>query len=590
MNDERVIPVEGDASVVTYTVLVDGQALPQTYEVLSIVTTKEVNRIPTARVVFRDGDAAAEDFEVSNTEDLVPGNEIEIQAGYASQEKTIFKGIIVKHGIKIGADGRSVLRVEARDETVKMTVGRKSNYFLDQTDSDVIEKLIGDSGLKADVEATSLAHKELVQYHATDWDFLVSRADVNGLLVLVDDGTVGVKAPVFSGSSDLSVVHGDTIFEFEAAMDARCQYETVTSYSWDYAKQEVLNKEGKAPAANGVGNFKEADLAKVIGLDELTLQHTGQVVDQELQAWADAQLVKSHLAKIVGRVKIEGYPDIKPGQLIELNGVGDRFNGTAYVTAVRQEIIDGAWYTQVQFGLPPDWFWQREEIVAPPASGLLPAIHGLQIGKVTALEADPDGEDRIQVRLPVLDSEADGIWCRVASLDAGENRGFFFRPEIDDEVIVGFLNGDPRDPVVLGMLHSSAKPAPITAADDNHEKGLVTRSEMKVLFDDEKSIITIETPGGHSVVIDDDAQAITLTDSHGNSITMDSEGITLDGSKITLNAQQEVSITAGADLKAEASANVNIKAGAQLKAEGGAGAELSTSAVAVVKGSLVQIN
>jgi uncharacterized protein involved in type VI secretion and phage assembly len=48
---------------------------------------------------------------------------------------------------------------------------------------------------------------------------------------------------------------------------------------------------------------------------------------------------------------------------------------------------------------------------------------------VTKLEADPDGEDRIQVRLPILDAQADGIWARVSSLDAGENRGFFFRPE-----------------------------------------------------------------------------------------------------------------------------------------------------------------
>ena len=157
-------------------------------------------------------------------------------------------------------------------------------------------------------------------------------------------------------------------------------------------------------------------------------------------------------------------------------------------------------------------------------------------------------------------------------------------------MVVGFLNGDPRDPIVLGMLHSSAKPAPLQAKDENHEKGLVTRSKMKVLFDDEKSILTIETPGKNTMVISDDEQAITLTDQHGNSITMNSDGITLDASKITLNAQQEIIQKAGTDLNAEGGANVNVKAGAQLKAEGSAGAELSTSAIAVIKGSLVQIN
>ena len=113
---------------------------------------------------------------------------------------------------------------------------------------------------------------------------------------------------------------------------------------------------------------------------------------------------------------------------------------------------------------------------------------------------------------------------------------------------------------------------------------------MKVLFDDETSIITIETPGGNTVVISDDAQSITLTDQHGDTLTMDSDGITLDASKITLNAQQEITIKAGTDLKAEGGTNVSVKAGAQFKAEGSAGAEVSTSAIAVLKGSLVQIN
>ena len=166
----------------------------------------------------------------------------------------------------------------------------------------------------------------------------------------------------------------------------------------------------------------------------------------------------------------------------------------------------------------------------------------------------------------------------------------FFRPDIGDELIVGFLNQDPRDPVVLGMVHSSKHAAPIAAKNDNHEKAIVTRSKMRLHFDDEKKVVTIDTPGGNSAVINDDRQAIELADQHGNTITMDSNGITLKGSKITLEAQQEVAIKAGSDFKAESSANTALKAGAQLKAEGSAGAELVTSAVATIKGSLVKIN
>ena len=201
---------------------------------------------------------------------------------------------------------------------------------------------------------------------------------------------------------------------------------------------------------------------------------------------------------------------------------------------------------------------------------------------VTQLQDDPNGEERILVKIPIINSEEQGIWARVASLDAGENRGAFFRPEIGDEVLVGFINDDPNHAVVLGMLHSSAKPAPIVASDDNHEKGFTTRSEMKLTFNDEKKSITIETPAGKKITLDEDAGSIVIEDENSNVLTLDSNGVNME-------TAGDFSIKATGDLNLEGM-NVNVKANAQLKAEGSAGAEVSTSAVAVLKGSLVQIN
>jgi Rhs element Vgr protein len=591
MNDDRIIPINGPASAVTHTLLVDGSEVSPTVEVLSIVTEREANRIPSARLSLRDGDAAAEDFPLSNGAEFAPGRELEIKVGYASDETTIFKGIIVKHGIKVRGRGSSALVVECRDAAVKMTVGRKSRYFVDKTDSEVMEQIIGEHGLSADVASTEVTHPDTVQYHASDWDYLVSRADANGLLVITTDGTVSVQAPRLDGSADFAVRFGDTIYEFDADIDARRQYQSVRAYAWDYSAQELLRREGTAPSPTSAqGNLSESDLSDVIGLEELSLRHTGRLDGQEIQVWADAHLVRSSLAKIVGRVKIRGFAAIRPGQLIEINGVGERFSGTAFVAATRHEIVRGAWYTDVQFGLPPQRFARRQGITEVAAAGLVPAVHGLHIGIATRLEGDPDGEDRIQVRLPLVDPDADGIWARWACPDAGADRGVFFRPEIGDELIVGFLDQDPRDPVVLGMVHSSQHAAPIPLSDDNHEKGIVTRSGMRVHFDDDKKVITVDTPGGNSAVLSDDEQSIKLEDQHGNSVTLDSGGITLDGSKITLKAQQGVAIEAGTDLKAESRTNTEIKAGAQLKVEGTAGANFETSAIATIKGSLVQIN
>ena len=153
--------------------------------------------------------------------------------------------------------------------------------------------------------------------------------------------------------------------------------------------------------------------------------------------------------------------------------------------------------------------------------------------------------------MPISDPDSTGIWARLASLDAGNERGFVFRPEIDDEVVLGFLNGDPRDPIISRHACTAVpNPPPFRPQMmNNHEKGLVTRSKIRVVFNDEKSIITIETPGKNSIIVDDDAQAITLTDQHSNSITMDSEGLTIKASNIKLEADQAIEAKAGTDIQ-----------------------------------------
>jgi Rhs element Vgr protein len=582
MSNQRVLPNLSETGSISFAVLVNGSEVSQTYEFLSITTHKEVNRIPYARLVLKDGDPSKEDFEISNEGLFVPGNEIQINAGFDGDNKTLFKGIIVKHGIRIKENASSVLQLECRDKAVKMTVGRKNKYFTELKDSEVMEQLIQAYGLRTSVEATNLKHKELVQYYCTDWDFLMSRAEMNGKLVLVNDGEVSVKAPEMSGNPAFSLLYGDTLYEFEAEMDARHQYKAVKCSAWDYSKQEVSEEEGQAPAKNGLGNFSEQDLAGAIGLERLDYRHSGHVLNGELKSWGSAQLVKSHLAKVVGRAKFRGVPELKPGDLLGFNGVGERFNGKGYITAVRHSLIDGQFYTDAQFGRSPDWFYQEHETQERSAAGLLPGIGGLQIGKVTQLEGDPDGEFRILVRLPLIDPQAPGVWARLASLDAGQDRGFVFRPEIDDEVVVGFVNNDPRYPIVLGHLHSSVMPAPIEPQDDNHEKGLVTRSKMRLHFDDDKKIMTLETPAGKTIVLDEDAQNILVKDDHGNKITIDSDGVKIESAK-------DIVLKATGDVKVEG-VNLQLKAQAQFKAEGGAGAEVSSSAITTVKGSLVKIN
>lgn len=581
MNNSGTIQVIDTNGVVTRTVLIDGNELSGTLHVLSIIVDRTVNRIPVATLVIRDGSASGQDFELSSGDLFLPGSEVQINAGYNSEEEQIFKGIIIKHSIKM-RNGASFLTLECKDELVKTTVGRKSKYFTEQTDADVFGQILDEYGIENDIESTNQEHAELVQYNCCDWDFIVSRAQANGKLCFVDDGKISIKAPDLDQEEIETVTFGATLLDFDAEIDARNQFDKVTSYSWNQDDLELAEIEASDPSVKLNGNLSSADLAKVIGLKNLELRHGGNLNDVELQDWADATLLYQQLSKVRGRVKFQGIPMVKPDTILMLAGLGDRFNGKAYITGVRHTIANGNWLVDAQFGLDPKWFSELYDINTPAASGIVPAIKGLHIGIVTQIEDDPDGAERILVKLPIISSEDQGTWCRLATLDAGLNRGSVFRPEIEDEVIVGFINEDPNDAVILGQLHSSTNTAPIEASDDNHEKGFVTRSEMKFIFDDDKKSVTLETPAGKKITIDEDAGSIVIEDENSNSITMDSDGIIISsGADLTLEATGDVNISG---------VNVGIEAQAEFTAEGSAGAELSSSAVAVIKGSIVQIN
>ncbi len=583
MANERIIPSNAPKSAATFSILSDGTAVPRTYNVLSIVVHKEVNRIASATIVFADGDPAKESFEISNKPDFEPGKEIEIKAGYRADEETIFKGIVIKHAIKVRKNG-SLLIVECRDKAVKMTNTSKCKYFHDATDSDMMEELIDTYGLDKEVESTSITHKQVVQYNSTDWDFIVCRADVNGMLCIANDGKLSIAKPEFSAAEVLTLQYGATVLDLDAEIDARFQYKVIKASAWNFTDQELLDTvEAEDPGLPEAGNLTASALAAVVDEEELRLYHSGKIEEPEMQQWVNAKMMKHQLAKIRGKVKTDGTAAVLPGKVIQLNGAGERFEGKLFVTGVRQEIEKGNWQTVIQFGVNPEWFVQTYTVEQPNAGAMLPGIKGLQIGIVTKLESDPDGEDRIQVKIPVINKDDEGTWCRVASLDAGENRGMFFRPEIDDEVIVGFIDNDPRHAVVLGMLNSSAKPAPIPAADDNHEKGYVSRSEMKMIFNDDKKTITIETPGGNKVLISEDEKKIHMEDQNGNKITMSEDGIAMESIKdIIMKAPK-------GDMKCEAK-NIEMKSSAQAKMEGGAGAELKSGGTTKVNGSMVQIN
>lgn len=538
-------------SVVVTTVSSEGKALDPTYELVSIDVVKEINRIPHAQLVLADGDAAQQTFAISNEAVFEPGKQIEIKLRYegVTKDVTVFKGVVVGHGVSAGAHG-SFLTVELKDTTVRSTLVRKSVIFRDMKDDAIIKQILSNQSLKAGtVAATQAEHPELVQFNCTDWDFILTRAEANGLVVKVDDGAVSVAKIDLSGSASHTFTFGiDDIYDFDIEADAEHQLPGVESMAWDIAAQAPTRAAKAKNFSLSQGNLTGANLAQALGVSNPgTLTSMTPLIPAELQAWSDGRLMRSRLSLLRGRLGVSGLADIGLLDLIEVAGIGKRFNGKTIVTGLRHRVDTNGWQTDIQFGLSAKPFAERRDLTEVPAAGLLPAVNGLQIGIVDKFEEDPAGELRVKVLLPGIDSQEGIVWARLASPEAGKDRGYFFRPEPGDEVVVGFFNDDPRQAVVLGALYSSVNTAPEAMGDlsaDNINKGIVTKGGTIIQFvDDEKASLIIQTASENKIVLNDDEKLIEISDQHGNSIKLSSDG---------------VEIVSAKDLKIEASGNVEI--------------------------------
>ncbi len=538
-------------AVVTATLFSAGKEIDSIYEIMSIDIRREVNRIPYASLVLLDGDAAARKFNLSNAGYFEPGKEIEIKLRYESttEDATVFKGPVVRHGVE--ADGKgSLLRIELKDAAVKLTQIRKSAVFADKDDSEVLAQLIKDAGLKqGKLAITKHKHAQIVQYYCTDWDFIVSRAEAQGLLVTALDGELSMGKVDLTAEPKHTVDYGiSEIYDFEFELDASSQYGEVQSTGWDIKEAKFRPDTNAKPFDLKQGDLDGAKLAKAVGFDTCHLSNSASISPEELQGWADGRLMRSRLSMIRGRVSVPGLADLNLLDAIEIDGVGKRFNGTTLVTGICHRIDVNGWRSDIQFGLSARPFALQEAIQDVPAAGLLPGISGLHIGVVDKFEEDPDKQFRVKVILPGIDEKTGAVWARLAAPDAGKNRGWFFRPETGDEVVVGFFNQDPRQPVILGGLFSPKNTPPKNASEitkENTTKAIVTKTGSMIGFiDDKKGSIFIETAEGARILLDDSAKSLELIDQNGNEFKMDDSGITIKTAK---------------DFKLEATGNVEIK-------------------------------
>lgn len=176
-------------------------------------------------------------------------------------------------------------------------------------------------------------------------------------------------------------------------------------------------------------------------------------------------------------------------------------------------------------------------------SGLGGRWYGVYPALVTDVR-DPDGQGRVKITLPWSTDPAGAryeAWARLATLMGGRNRGSWFVPDTNDEVLVAFEGGDTRRPYVVGGLWNGSDPPPASmdASGRNDTKVLRSRNGVKVTLDDRdgQERFIAETPGGQTVTLRDGPGAVEIVDSNGNAVKLQTSGITITAAaKVTVTA------------------------------------------------------
>ena len=605
----------------------EGKPLPDTFEVLDLEVHLEINRVPQATITLLDGSLIGEGFPLSNERLFAPGASVRISLGYLGEgpvASPVFDGLVIRHAVTASTEGCH-LRVELSDKAIQMTRLRRSAVYRESKDGDVMRRLIQAAGLRVGtIDTTPISHPELVQFNASDWDFLVARADVLGLAVNVTRGVISVRRLATGKVARTLHLGMDDSRDLELELDGAQQWTSLSATGWDRTKLKPSRPvKAKGPGLR-IGDQSDQAMAQALLAPQGSLIHGVPASTGELQSWADARLAKLRWSLLRGSSWVDGNASLKPLDTVAIQGVGARFDGKALVTGVTHSFGSAGWNTRLKLGVSAENFARTADLVDMPAAGLLPAATSLQIGTVQSLKNDPAGELRVQVSLPHLADSSQGLlWARLLAPDAGAKRGFVFRPEVGDEVVIGFLNDDPRHPLILGALFGSQNkpPKPVEAPDQkNNLRAIVSRAGTRIVFDDELPALRIETTASgdadgdskNRITINEKDKSITIEDQHKNKILLNDKGISLNADKdITLTSKGSVVIKGDKGVQVEGNkinlkgqqlalagqsqvgvkgAKVELAADATLNLKGGAQASLASDAMLEIKGSLVKIN
>ncbi len=579
----RTLPVSGPPDRPDVAIHIGGELLSRSIrsDLLRVDVHEEVGRLGRAQLLLRNWDEEADRIKHSDEGPFRSGAEVEVQMGYGAELQSVFSGVIT--GVRGNfLTGRvPTLEVACRCRGSVLAGPRRSRAFEETSDLGACRSIAQGAGLEVQQGEDGPDHPVLVQWRESAWDYLVRRAHVLGWVLYVRDRTLVFRPPEFGDPPVATLRWGGNVQELQVGEESFERLEASYRSSWNPASQSPeegsleAGREG-SPSGNGESLRQTLDEAGWPDRHE-RLGQPGPIPPAELEARARGRMTRESLAFRSGRGRSLGVPALRIDTLVAIEGVGTRFNGPQYLTAVRHLLDHDRYVTEFQLGHPPIPS-ARPERPGGRATGVHPAV-------VTDLD-DPEGWGGVRVRFPWLDVDFPPLRARLGRPDAGGDRGHFFLPEPDDEVLVSFLGGDPRYPVVVGALWNGSSSPPETATEENHRRTIVSREGHRVTFEDgDEAGIVLETSDGRRVRLSDGSGEIELGDPEGNRILLGADGVTIEagsGKDVAISAPSGTVELEGAKLDASSTGPCSIQSSATL--------DLEASAVLGIQGSLVKIN
>lgn len=511
----------------------------------------------------------------------------------------VFSGKVTGFGIEARDEFTQDFVVVAHDSAYALARSTKVRSLSQQSVSNVVSTIAGECGMTASCSGGTHVYEGV--FHAgTALELLDELTAREGLDWWVTGTTLHVAAPPSSGAT-VTLTRWD-VHSLSVRASALPSTKTVVT-GWDPATKKVVTGEESSgsPDAASSNTHTPTIYAGTRMNVAATLSTTvpSPTTQAEAKNLAKAYQSAENATALTVRGVVTMSPSIALGGSVQLTECGPA-NGTYPVTEVEHV------WTQTSFRTTFSAGERRPTSLADSLGGrersTLVGRSGLVVGIVTN-NKDPKSWGRVKVKFPTLDDAVETDWARVATPGGGKSRGVFFVPEVNDEVLVAFENGDLRRPVVLGGLFNGQDPAPSVtmAGDDVQTRTIKSRKGYVVEFSDGnapadqyiklqldttdskvrlgKDKVEVEAPSGTPISVK----------SGQGSIDIGNDGsVTIKGTKVTIQATGQLSIEG--QQTAVKGTQTEVTATGTLTVKSNGLGELSATGPLTVKGAMVSIN